>query len=258
MRSPVWRPRRISTDPPVSRPTWTIRTSARSFFATKSLKTPAVVLHGGGRNHHARPGRGKLDAGGGEQAGLEQGLRVRDDGFDHQGARFGPHRGADVGDRALELSVGVALDGEGDSLPLADSGDRALGDRELDAEGIDAHDGGDAVALLRVPADVTGLLGNHAAEGSADDRILHRFPSHGDTDLLGQEGLVELPHLVHGRLVLCLGRQVVGAAEVVLGPRHGSLVQELHEALVVRLGSFHGRPRLLHLGGLQGIEESAH
>ena len=46
---------------------------------------------------------------------------------------------------------------------LADGGDGAFGDCQLDPEGIDTHDRSNAIALLRVTADIAGLLDDDAA-----------------------------------------------------------------------------------------------
>ena len=75
-----------------------------------------------------------------------------------------------------------------------------------------------------------------------------------DPDLLGQQGLIELSHLVDRGLVLGLGGQIIGAAEVMLGTRDRPFLEELGKALVVRLGTLHSRPGLLYLWRLEGVK----
>jgi hypothetical protein len=204
--------------------------------------------------HDARPRGGKFDPGGDKEPRLEHAVAVGDERLHDEGPGLGLQRGTDVGKRALEPAVRIALDGEGDSLALLDRGHCRLGNGELDAQRINPDQGQQPFPLLGVAPDVHVLLGHQTAKGRTDHGVLQRLPCHGHAGSLRLEQLEQVPRLVQGRLVLCFCAEVVGALEVVLRARHRPLVNQLGKSLVIRLGSIQGCPSLHPLRGGQRIE----
>ena len=131
----------------------------------------------------ARPARaragvafGLLDPRGREQPGLQLAVGIRHDGFDRRARAGRPRATATrIGSVPSNVPAGIRIHLEVDGLTDADGRDELLGNGQLHAQRIDAHDDRDLHAPGDVIADRDQPLGDQAGKRRADDGVGQRL-----------------------------------------------------------------------------------